>query len=87
MAGIDFDNQKGSNLGDPKFGQDATNLRTVKNLISGATNVFTANAISLQSLQFIQPITQPVPNSGLMWFSANTLYIYTGNTYSDLKAL
>ena len=110
MNGIDFNNAKGSNLGDPKFGQDATNLRTVKTLISNSflnlsaitaptittnnllaysanTNTLTAFTISLQQLKFAQPSIQPAPASGLMWFSANTLYIYTGNTYSDLKKL
>lgn len=36
MNGIDFNNSKGSNLGDPKFGQDAVNLRTANIMIGNA---------------------------------------------------
>jgi len=53
MNGIDFNNVQGSNLGDPKFGQDAVNLRTAKNLISNSlsnpTGEITANTISVYS--------------------------------------
>ena len=92
MADIDFSGGKATNMGDAKFNQDGINLRTAKILIYSATTSFTASTltattISLEGLQFIQPTTQPVPNSGLMWFSANTLYVYTGNTYSDLRKI
>lgn len=36
MNNIDFNNTQGSNLGDPKFGQDAVNLRTAKILIGNS---------------------------------------------------
>lgn len=39
MNGIDFNNFKGSNLGDPKFGQDAVNLRTAQKLLSTINNL------------------------------------------------
>lgn len=87
MADIDFNGGKASNMGDAKFTSDGINLRTAQRLILSGTTFFTANTINLQGLQFIEPLIQPVPSSGLMWFSANTLYIYTGSTYSDLKTL
>jgi len=48
MNGIDFNNVQGSNLGDPKFGQDAVNLRTAKILINNSlsnSSGVTANEI------------------------------------------
>jgi len=57
MNNIDFNNTQGSNLGDPKFGQDAVNLRSAKILInnslssaSGITsNVINATGITAQT--------------------------------------
>jgi len=40
MNNIDFNNTQGSNLGDPKFGQDAVNLRTAQRMINNLS-IFT----------------------------------------------
>lgn len=87
MADINFDGGKATNLGDARFEKDGVNLRTAKRMITSGTTIFTANTIYTQGIQFLEPATIPAPSSGLMWFSANTLYIYTGNTSSDLRVL
>ena len=81
---MDFNNEKGANLGDPRFDKDAVNLRTMQSSIAISISGQTVN---INSIQFI-PMTVPVtPNNGLMFYSGNTLYIFTGNTSADLMVL
>lgn len=81
---MDFNNERGANLGDPKFDKDGVNLRTMKSSI--ATSI-SGQTVNINSIQFI-PMTVPVtPNNGLMFYSGNTLYIFTGNTSADLRVL
>ena len=81
---IDFNNDRGANLGDPKFEKDAVNLRTMKSSISTSISGQTVNINSIQFMPMTMPVT---PNNGLMFYSGNTLYIFTGNTFSDLRVL
>lgn len=100
MPRIDFENNRGENLADPRYDKDAVNYRTFKReltrhsyldltggTVSGNLTISSTNVLTLTSLKFSESTTQPTAASGLVWYSGGTLYIFTGSTDSDIVAL
>jgi predicted house-cleaning NTP pyrophosphatase (Maf/HAM1 superfamily) len=91
--GVDFGNCRGINLSDPKYDKDAVNNRTMLRQIANSTGntdftVITATTLTvLNGIQFNEPPTMPSASSGLMWYSGGTMYVYSGNSASDLVSL
>lgn len=88
---MDFGNKRGKNLSDPKFSKDAVNLRTAQRFLEDIdSNSITANTLVVSSTTINNIIkledvsSQPTAESGVIWFSGGTLYIYSGNSISDL---
>ena len=96
MPRIDFGNNRGENLADPKYDKDAVNFRTHRRDLSrlnteflpltGGT-MYSGGTLALTQFKFNESTVQPTPSSGLMWYSGGTLYFYSGNTGSDLVSL
>jgi len=95
MAIFNLNNERARNLADPIYDKDAVNLRTARNLLRDFTGTteFTASAITattysvIDSIKFEEPATLPDAEPGVMFFSASTLFIYSGSSISDLVAL
>jgi len=86
---IDFNNQKGSNLGDPKFAQDAVNLRTLQRVaamisgdsvsavVSGITagnNISITGTTSAITVSLISSVTATSINAGTILSAGTDLY-------------
>jgi len=100
MNGIDFENRKGSNLGDPKFGKDAVNLQTLQRyvavisgntvsaVVSGITagnNIAISGTTSAITISLNPTITVNSINSGIMLSAGTNLYnIFSTTDNNDL---
>jgi hypothetical protein len=93
MSGFDFNNQRGSNLGDPIFGKDSVNLRTLQSVIlsvsggtsTGGTSVFITPGSNIQtggsiSNIIISSVANPVFNNLTASGISNSNFIQSGGT-------